>query len=858
MRAKTDLCRPQLVVAVFILLAVVTAVVFSEDNEAAVYLVLMEDEPVAFRQSSFHSDRNCGIRVDDPYSEASKAHATNLLNSHHHLLQSTLEKGTYTKLYSFTHIINGFSLKINSTQITKLTKSKGVKLVEKDIGVKLMTTYTPDYLGLPQGVWTSEGGPRNAGEGVVIGFVDTGIDPTHPSFWFDPLNPYSSNLSRFEGACEEGLGFPAASCNGKIVAARVFSVGAQAVGKLNSSVDLLSSLDVVGHGSHVASIAAGNYGVPVIVNGYFYGRASGMAPRARIAVYKAVFPTIGTLTDVIAAIEQAVIDGVDILTLSVGPDEPPEDSVTFLGLFDLVMLYARRAGVFVVQAAGNNGPGPYTVVSYSPWAVGVAASNTDRIYPGSLVLGNGQEVPGVGLSGATYLSKLFKYKLVLAKDGLKKNGSFPQTAEYVEECQHPEAFDQFIVQGSIVLCTFSTGFVNETSTLTAIVQTAKRLGLAGFVLLANPALGDYVAEPVPFSVPAILIPNVSDSQIVMEYYESRTFRKPKRVLTRFGAKGGIGEGRAAFFAGRAPVVSRFSSRGPDFINASRFPVDVLKPDIMAPGHQIWGAWSPRSVLDPILSGQSYALLSGTSMAAPHVAGVAALIKQHNPSWTPYMIASAISTTANKYDNFGDPIMAEGFQLNSLHPSAPFGFGAGHINPSRALDPGLVISPGNNYKHKRLIFTYDPKFKPLANTNSTIETEYEDYVTFLCSLPNINPSTIEAATGGTCNLPPSLQSDLNLPSVTLTSLRGSHVVRRIVKNVADKRETYLCSALSPNGTMVSISPPVFTVEPGGLQALNMTLIVTQPMRKYTFGEIVLTGTLNHIVRIPLSVVPVSKV
>ncbi|CAM8915231.1 unnamed protein product [Rhodiola kirilowii] len=835
MRAKTDLCRPQLVVAVFILLAVVTAVVFSDDNEAAVYLVIMEDEPVAFRQSSFHSDRN-GIRVD-PYREASKAHATNLLNSHHHLLQSTLEKGTYTKLYSFTHIINGFSLKINSTQITKLTKSKGVKLVEKDKGVKLMTTYTPDYLGLPQGVWTSEGGPRNAGEGVVIGFVDTGIDPTHPSFWFDPLNPYSSNLSRFEGACEEGLGFPAASCNGKIVAARVFSAGAQAVGKLNSSVDLLSPLDVVGHGSnvwtlilsHVASIAAGNYGVPVIVNGYFYGRASGMAPRARIAVYKAVFPTIGTLTDVIAAIEQAVIDGVDILTLSVGPDEPPEDSVTFLGLFDLVMLYARRAGVFVVQAAGNNGPGPYTVVSYSPWAVGVAASNTDRIYPGSLVLGNGQEVPGVGLSGATYLSKLFKYKLVLAKDGLKKNGSFPQTAEYVEECQHPEAFDPFIVQGSIVLCTFSTGFVNEPSTLTAIVQTAKRLGLAGFVLLANPALGDYVAEPVPFSVPAILIPNVSDSQIVMEYYESRTFRKPKRVLTRFGAKGGIGEGRAAFFAGRAPVVSRFSSRGPDFINASRFPADVLKPDIMAPGHQIWGAWSPRSVLDPILSGQSYALLSGTSMAAPHVAGVAALIKQHNPSWTPYMIASAISTTANKYDNFGDPIMAEGFQLNSLHPSAPFGFGAGHINPSRALDPGLVISP-----------------------------EYEDYVTFLCSLPNINPATIEAATGGTCNLPPSLQSDLNLPSVTLTSLRGSHVVRRIVKNVSEKRETYLCSALSPNGTMVSISPPVFTVEPGGLQALNMTLIVTQPMRKYTFGEIVLTGTLNHIVRIPLSVVPVSKI
>lgn len=96
-----------------------------------------------------------------------------------------------------------------------------------------------------------------------------------------------------------------------------------------------------------------------------------------------------------------------------------------------------------------------------------------------------------------------------------------------------------------------------------------------------------------------------------------------------------------------------------------------------------------------MSGQSFALLSGTSMAAPHVAGVAALIKQCHPSWTPYMIASAISTTASKYDNFGDQIMAEGFDLGSLHPSAPFGFGAGLINPARALQPGLVISPGND-------------------------------------------------------------------------------------------------------------------------------------------------------------------
>lgn len=96
---------------------------------------------------------------------------------------------------------------------------------------------------------------------------------------------------------------------------------------------------------------------------------------------------------------QAVVDGVDVLTLSIGPDAPPEDTITFLNIFDIVMLFARRAGLFVVQAAGNQGPAPSTVVSFSPWAVGVAACTTDRSYPATLILGNGDKIGGVGLSG---------------------------------------------------------------------------------------------------------------------------------------------------------------------------------------------------------------------------------------------------------------------------------------------------------------------------------------------------------------------------------------------------------------------------------------------------------------------------
>lgn len=111
-----------------------------------------------------------------------------------------------------------------------------------------MTSYTPEFLGLPEGVWAREGGEKNAGEGIVIGFVDTGINPFHPSFAYDPLHPFVSNISHFSGACEGGPKFPTMSCNGKIVSAKYFAAGAQTDPTFNASVDLLSPFDVVGHG----------------------------------------------------------------------------------------------------------------------------------------------------------------------------------------------------------------------------------------------------------------------------------------------------------------------------------------------------------------------------------------------------------------------------------------------------------------------------------------------------------------------------------------------------------------------------------------------------------------------------------
>lgn len=193
------------------------------------------------------------------------------------------------------------------------------------------------------------------------------------------------------------------------------------------------------------------------------------------------------------------------------------------------------------------------------------------------------------------------------------------------------------------------------------------LRFMGFVFIANPMYGDFLTEPLPFSIPGIMIPKTSDSKIILDYYEKQTERDSNGVVTAFRGRAAIGEGRFGNYNVKAPIVSRFSSRGPNFMDIKRNPTDLLKPDILAPGHQIWAAWSPMSVKLPILSGKvalhicmelvSYDAnynfsLFRSSMAAPHVAGVAALIKQRNPLWSPSMIASAMATTAFTYDNGG--------------------------------------------------------------------------------------------------------------------------------------------------------------------------------------------------------------
>ncbi|CAN6234441.1 unnamed protein product [Urochloa humidicola] len=732
-------------------------------------------------------------------------------------------------LYSFHHAVNGFAVHATASAMERLRAAPEVAAVEEDAGTRLMTTYTPGLLGLPGGVWRRRAGGRGGvdGEGVVVGVVDSGIDPAHPSFAYAPrVDPPDDGDGATGlpppfagGACSVWPMFPPGSCNGKIVTARYFAGGAAEVLPLDHSRDL-SPFDAEGHGSHVASIAAGNRGVPVVVGGAVYGFASGMAPSARLAVYKAVYPAGGTMADLIAAIDQATEDKVDVLVLSVGPDERPTSKVTFLSMLDVALLFARRAGVFVAQAAGNQGPAESSVVSYSPWVTTVAAGTTGRSYTSGLVLGDGRHVPGFGLSAPT-----LKYRLVAAKDAAAPDAA---SMERAEECQDPEALHwrAGVLRDSIVVCSFSQGFYNGTSTVTAILDVAEALGFAGFVLVASAQYGDFLAQPLPFRVPGVMLPRVADAHLMWSYYAAHTVYAGGSTV--FGATAAIAEGRAAAFTDAAPVVARYSSRGPDVADGDSTPADVLKPDILAPGDQIWAAWSALSANQPILAGDHFAMISGTSMAAPHVAGVAALVKQRHPSWGPAAVASALSTTAWRHDGRKLPIMAEGFEIGSLLPATPFDRGAGFVNPAGALDPGLVVVP-----------------------------EPGDYVGFLCSLPQLSPDDVRSATGSACPTVAPLASpaDLNVPSITVAALRGSLSVRRRVTNVASDVETYLCATLPPAGVDVAVRPGWFEVAPGETQ-LVIEIHVTMASGVFSFGEIVVTGSLDHLVRLPLAVRPLA--
>ncbi|CAL5359710.1 unnamed protein product [Camellia sinensis] len=784
---------------------------FLQLMEAKVFVVLMEDNPRSDEDAMVYKER--------------------LISGHDIFLDSVLKRGSYIKLYSYTHLLNGFAVHITSEKVLDtIRNANGVKAIHEDIKMKKFTTHTPDFLGIPTGVWPTLGGAGNSGEGVVIGFIDTGINPNHPSF--TSRFPVTSNStlfksSKFKGKCNIGEQFPSTACNGKIVGAHYFARAAIVNGEFNATRDYASPFDADGHGSHTASTAAGNHLIPVVTNNFNYGYASGMAPAARISVYKALYPFGGYMSDVVAAVDQAVEDGVDILSLSIGPSSVPPGPSAFLNLLEMVLLFATKAGVFVVQAAGNGGPSSSSILSFSPWITSVAACITDRKYNNSIQLGNGQRFTGAGLAPPTTGEILFP--IAAAADVSQRNTTAGLLT--IESCQNAEPFVPSLVRGKLIICTYTFDFDFESASIATVADTIHKVGAAGFILTIDPDIGSEQIKGTMLTlrVPGIVLNNMQSSAALWEYYNMNTIRSRSGRAVVFTATARILDGRRAIYTREAPVVASYSSRGPDVNNALLQTADVLKPNIMAPGSSIWAAWSPKSEGDHYIKGQEFALVSGTSMATPHIAGVAALIKQKHPHWNPSAITSAMMTTADVTDPFGAPILAQ--QTNQLIPGTPFDFGSGSINPSRAIDPGLVFN-----------------------------TYFNQYMQFLCDVPGVDDMSVRRAVGVGC---PSKRkawcSDLNTASVTVSSLVGSRKVIRKVTNVGDEAEKYKVVVKEPLGVKVSVVPKVFKISVNASRNLNLVLEATKVTNAYTFGEMVLEGdSRKHVVRVPIAVYVSSSI
>ncbi len=565
------------------------------------------------------------------------------------------------KLYDYRYTYNGFAAKLSAAQAEAMKKVAGVEAVSKDEIHHMDTSSTPTFLGLdaPGGLWSQLGGAGKAGEGIIIGMVDSGIWPE--SLSFTDRTGKNGNASKdgklsyrqipgWHGKCVRGEQFKTTLCNQKLIGAQYFNEGWGGNAAIEALLpwEFTSPRDYNGHGTHTSSTAGGNNGVQATGPTEAFGKISGIAPRARIAMYKALWSTQAAITcsgynsDLVAAIDQAVVDGVDVISYSVSGSQ-----TNFLDPVEVSFLYAANAGIFVATSAGNSGPTVSTVAHPSPWTTTVAAGTHNRSVNGSVTLGNGGTYYGPSLAAAVVIAPLIDSTAA----GLP--GADPtQVALCYGSLDGGNVLDPAKVAGKIVVCDRGvTARVNKS-------YAVREAGGAGMILV-NVAAGTLNADV--HYVPTVHLQNTDRAAVKAYAAESGATATINKAVIDYSTP--------------APYTASFSSRGPLRAGGG----DLLKPDVMAPGQDVLAAVSPASG-----GGLSFNLFSGTSMSTPHVAGLAAMFKQMKPGWTPMMIKSAIMTSA--YDVLDGP---------NTSPSVIFSQGAGHIQPNSAADPGLVFNAGWN-------------------------------------------------------------------------------------------------------------------------------------------------------------------
>ncbi|CAH8342883.1 unnamed protein product [Eruca vesicaria subsp. sativa] len=672
--------------------------------------------------------------------------------THRHWYTSSLSSLTSTPqiIHTYDTVFHGFSAKLTAQEATLLSNHPHVISVIPEQVRHLHTTRSPEFLGLRS---TDKAGlleESDFGSDLVIGVIDTGIWPERPSFDDRGLALVPAT---WKGQCVASQDFPATACNRKLVGARFFCGGYEATnGKMNETTEFRSPRDSDGHGTHTASISAGRYVFPASILGYARGVASGMAPKARLAAYKVCWNAGCYDSDILAAFDTAVADGVDVVSLSVGGVVVPY----YLDAIAIGAFGAIDRGIFVSASAGNGGPGGLTVTNVAPWMTTVGAGTIDRDFPADVKLGNGKTVPGVSVYGGPDLEPGRMYPLVYGGSLLGGDG-------YSSSLCIEGSLDPSLVKGKIVLCDRG---INSRATKGEIVR---KNGGAGMIIANGVFDGEGLVADCHV-LPATSV-GASGGDEIRRYISesSRSSKQPTATIVFKGTRLGIRP---------APVVASFSARGPNPESP-----EILKPDVIAPGLNILAAWPDKIGPSGVPSDNrrtEFNILSGTSMACPHVSGLAALLKAAHPDWSPAAIRSALMTTAYTVDNRGEPMLDE----STGNTSSVMDYGSGHVHPTKAMDPGLV---------------YDI-------------TSY-DYINFLCN-SNYTGTNIVTITRRKADCDGARRAghvgNLNYPSFSVVfqqygeSKMSTHFIRTVT-NVGDSDSVYEVKIRPPRGTTVTVAP-----------------------------------------------------
>ncbi|GAB2282680.1 hypothetical protein Dimus_017218 [Dionaea muscipula] len=549
-------------------------------------------------------------------------------------------------MYTYSDVAHGYSARLTEQEAESLARQPGIMSVFPEVRYELHTTRTPQFLGLDAGpdMFTESDSVSE----VVIGVLDTGVWPESKSFDDTGMGPIPIS---WKGECETGTNFNTSNCNRKLIGARFLSKGYEAaLGPIDETRESRSPRDDDGHGTHTSSTAAGSVVDGANLLGYAAGTAHGMATRARVAVYKVCWAGGCFSSDILAAMDKAVQDNVNVMSMSLGGGSADyyRDSVA-VGAFA-----AMERGIVVSCSAGNSGPSAYSLSNLAPWITTVGAGTLDRDFPAFVSLGDGRNFSGVSLYRGDPLPSSLVPIVYAGNATNMTNGNLCMTGTLIPEK----------VAGKLVVCDRG---INPRVQKGAIVKAA---GGVGMVLANTEANGEELVADAHL-LPATAV-GQKDGDTIKNYVFSDP--NPSATILFEGTKLGVQP---------SPVVAAFSSRGPNGLTP-----EILKPDMIAPGVNILAAWSGKvgpTGLPVDLRRVGYNIISGTSMSCPHVSGLAGLLKAAHPDWSPAAIKSALMTTAYvKYKN-GEMLK----DVSTGRPSTPFDHGAGHVDPVSALDPGLV-------------------------------------------------------------------------------------------------------------------------------------------------------------------------